>query len=228
MTLFKCTPKYCSLFELRNTIFTPMFEQAFKTALDTVTNDQSLADTLWREIDDRYSSSGRHYHNLSHLDKLLLELDAVKEFISDWQTILFAIAYHDIIYNPLKSDNEEKSARLATKRLTKLSIPAAQSDKCYNHIMATKGHHVSSDNDTNFFTDADLAILGADAATYQWYAAMIRKEYHWYPDIIYKPGRKKVLQHFLDMPAIYKTGYFSGKYEKQARVNLTNELNELK
>jgi predicted metal-dependent HD superfamily phosphohydrolase len=209
-------------------IFTPMFEQAFKTTVATVTDNSTLTDELWREIGDQYSGSGRHYHNLSHLDKLLQELDAVKAFFSDWQTILFAIAYHDIIYNPLKSDNEEKSASLATKRLSKLSIPAAQCDKCYDHIMATKGHHVAADNDTNFFTDADLAILGADAATYRWYAAMIRKEYHWYPDIVYKPGRKKVLQHFLDMPAIYKTAYFSGKYEKQARANLTSELNELK
>jgi predicted metal-dependent HD superfamily phosphohydrolase len=48
-----------------------------------------------------------------------------------------------------------------------------------------------------------------------------------YPDVIYKPGRKKVLAHFLQMERIYKTGIFFTMFEKQARQNLQDELAEL-
>jgi len=52
----------------------------------------------------------------------------------------------------------------------------------------------------------------------------IRKEYKVYPDIIYKPGRRKVVQHFLAMERIYKTDYFFVRLEQQAKENLTKEL----
>ena len=204
-----------------------MFEQAFKTELESLANDKQLIDELWLEIKNHYSAPGRHYHTLSHLDKLLTELLTVKDNVSDWQTLLFSIAYHDIVYDPLKNNNEEKSAQLADRRLSDLSAPAIQKQKCFSQIMATKGHHQSTDNDTNFFTDADLAILGSPNQDYQEYSKMIRKEYQLYPDLIYNSGRKKVLKHFLQMPQIYKTDFFRNKYEAQARKNLSSELHAL-
>jgi predicted metal-dependent HD superfamily phosphohydrolase len=48
-----------------------------------------------------------------------------------------------------------------------------------------------------------------------------------YPDFLYRPGRRKVLQHFLDMERIFKTEEFASKFEKQARVNLGWELRGL-
>lgn len=204
-----------------------MFQQAFKTELEYLTTDKRLIDELWLEITNHYSAPGRHYHTLSHLDKLFAELLAVKDNIQDWQTLLFSIAYHDIVYDPLKNNNEEKSAQLAESRLSDLSAPEVQNQKCFSQIMATKGHHRSTDNDTNFFTDADLAILGSPEKDYQEYSNMIRKEYRSYPDLVYKTGRKKVLQHFLQMPQIYKTDFFRSKYEEQARKNLNSELHAL-
>jgi len=63
--------------------------------------------------------------------------------------------------------------------------------------------------------------------TYQAYTRQIRQEYHIYPDLLYKPGRKKVLQHFLKMPAIYVTPAFRDLYETTARQNIQAELNTL-
>ncbi|MBE7170211.1 MAG: hypothetical protein INR73_06455 [Williamsia sp.] len=200
-----------------------MFEQAFKTQLSLLTNDDTLVEKLWGEIKTGYSKKSRHYHNLSHLDNLLAELLPLQDTIQDWQTLLFSMAYHDIIYNTLKNDNEQKSAELAIDRLAKLPTPLSQQEKCFAQIMATREHSLSGDNDTNLFTDADLAILGADTDRYNQYAKEIRREYRFYPDAIYKPGRQKVLQHFLAMPAVYKTSFFHEKYEAQARVNLQQE-----
>jgi len=54
-----------------------------------------------------------------------------------------------------------------------------------------------------------------------------RKEYAIFPDFVYKPGRKKVLLHFLAMERIFKTDYFFHKFEMQAKQNLQKELEML-
>ena len=93
-----------------------------------------------------------------------------------------------------------------------------------SQILETKGHSISKDNDTNFFTDADLSILGLDWDLYSEYAQNVRKEYSNYPTIIYKMGRRKVLKHFLVMERIFKTDHFFEKFEVLARENLRREL----
>jgi predicted metal-dependent HD superfamily phosphohydrolase len=93
--------------------------------------------------------------------------------------------------------------------------------------LATKHHQLSADEDVNYFTDADLSILGQDWGTYLDYAKKIRKEYRLYPDLAYKPGRKKVLQHFFEMESIFKTSGFRERYEAAARRNLQQELSIL-
>jgi len=55
------------------------------------------------------------------------------------------------------------------------------------------------------------------------YAKNIRKEYHIYPDLMYNPGRIKVLQHFLQKSNIYFTQAFQAK-EAAARQNLQQEI----
>lgn len=144
--------------------------------------------------------------------------------INDPDTILLSVIYHDIIYDPSKNNNEEMSAQLAVERLRSISFPEDKIARCSDQILATKGHQVSSDNDTNLFTDADLSILGANWDNYSVYSKNIRKEYSIYPDELYYSGRKKVLQHFLQMERIYKTAYFFHKYEDQARININKEL----
>src|SRR5688572_7199570 len=204
-----------------------MFEQSFKDVLGNLTSDQSLTDGLWKEIKSNYSNSRRYYHNLAHLDNLTGQLSSVKNQIEDWQTLIFSVAYHDIIYNPLKKDNEEKSAGLAYDRLTQLGSPTDQKEKCRQQILSTRMHEPSDNLDTNFLTDADLSILGADKDSYSKYARQVRKEYKYFPDFLYNPGRKKVLKKFLEMGNIFKTKYFRDKYEEQAKTNISDELKSL-
>ena len=78
-----------------------------------------------------------------------------------------------------------------------------------------------------YFTDADLAILGSDYDKYIHYVKSIRKEYKFYPDFVYNPGRKKVLEHFIQMTRIYKTDFFFSRYEEQARKNMNDEIRQL-
>lgn len=97
-------------------------------------------------------------------------------------------------------------------------------DNCRQQILATAGHLVSDNSDVNYFTDADLSILGASLSGYLDYAAAIRKEYKMYPGFLYKPGRIKVLKYFLSLDRIFKTDHFQGLYEEHARRNLLHEI----
>lgn len=199
----------------------------FFELIQKYTSDQRLIEPLWVEIEKKYSKKKRHYHNLTHLENLYFQLSKIKAEINDWDTLLFSLFYHDVIYNASKRDNEEKSADLAKENLLLISYPIDKINICYEQIMATKSHAVSDNNDTNFFTDADLSILGQSWKEYEMYSQHVRKEYAVYPDFLYNPGRKKVLHHFLSMKRIFKMDYFFEKFEKQARENLSRELKEL-
>lgn len=201
-----------------------MVKETFEILLNSYTKNQLLIEELWNEIEKAYSNPKRHYHTLSHLDNLLMQLTTVKDKIEDWNTILFTLFYHDVVYKASRSDNEERSADFAGKRMEQLSIPEEKITKCKNQILATKNHLQQIDSDTNYFTDADLSVLGKDWNVYETYFKQVRKEYSIYPDFLYNPGRKKVLHHFLQMEQIFKTDYFFNELEEKAKSNLRNEL----
>lgn len=204
-----------------------MLRQAFSNAAFEYTSDELLVNKLWTEIETAYHSESRHYHNLDHLVHLFNTLTEVQKVLQDPCIIVFSIVYHDIVYSTLKSDNEEKSAIVARKRLTSLGCPLSKIEICVEQILATKRHQPSPHSDTNYFTDADLSILGAREDVYRGYCQKIRKEYSLYPDLVYKPGRRKVIEHFLSMEKIFKTDEFRSQYENQARKNLFQELKTL-
>jgi predicted metal-dependent HD superfamily phosphohydrolase len=204
-----------------------MVQESFIRLLENYTSEKRRTDELWNEIEINYCHKKRHYHNLTHLENLLQELLEIKANINDWDTVLFSLYYHDIIYNPLKTTNEEKSAEFAANRLQLILAPAPIIKGCVYQILATKKHAACEDSDTNYFTDADLSILGQQWKQYAEYYKNIRKEYSLYPDLIYVPARKKVLQHFLQMERIFKTDHFFKKFELQARENVQQELKEL-
>jgi predicted metal-dependent HD superfamily phosphohydrolase len=197
--------------------------QNFKELFQKYNQDNSLQENLWLEIETYYTSKKRHYHTMVHLENLFQELLPIKENFEDWETVQFSIFYHDIIYNASRNDNEEKSAILAIERLKEIGVSEHQILKCNHQILMTKSHEIS-DSDTNYFTDADLSILGKKWEIYEEYFKQIRKEYRIYPDFMYNRGRKKALKHFLEMERIFKTDHFFEKYEDQAQLNLRNEL----
>jgi len=201
-----------------------MLKDIFTTLTAGYARQTTPIQELWNDIETNYTSPKRQYHNLAHLQNMYIQLQTCRDQIKDWDTVLFSLFYHDIIYKSTAKDNEEKSALAAIKALTQIGYPKEKIRLCGEQILATKSHELSSDNDTNFFTDADLSILGSDEESYFKYSRQVRKEYAIYPDFMYNPGRKKVLQHFLAMDSIFKTTHFKQLFEKQAHLNLIKEL----
>jgi predicted metal-dependent HD superfamily phosphohydrolase len=149
-----------------------MIKQEFIEGLKNYTTDSEQQLAMWNEVEMNYSKSNRHYHNIAHLESMLAELKAYRAKFDNWDTIIFAIAYHDLIYNCLKGNNEERSAKMAIKRLANISFPETLI-ACKKLILATKKHQ-PNDPATNLFTDADLSILGSDSETYKDYSKKIR------------------------------------------------------
>lgn len=199
----------------------------FEILLGQYADNQDLISAYWCEIARAYAEPQRYYHTLTHLQEVYVQLYAVKEHIEDASAVLFALFYHDVVYNPARQDNEAKSADMAVHRLTNLGVPQSTIERCHVHIMATRQHTIAANMDTNLFTDADLAILGQSPSHYAQYSLQIQQEYSIYPIAQYRVGRKKVLSHFLTMEAIFKTPYFAATYQQQALQNIRLELEQL-
>lgn len=205
-----------------------MIKSNYIALLDRYGVDSKSKEALWSEIETNYSKAKRHYHNLTHLADIHQQLTSVKDKIEHWDVLLFTLYYHDIIYKSTKKDNEEKSAELAKLRMTAIGAQNEDIQLCFEQIIATKSHRAHPNSDTNFFTDADLSILGRQPDIYKNYCSNIRKEYSIYPNFLYNRGRKKVIHHFLSMNKIFKTEAFFDRFEAQARINLRQELATLR
>lgn len=202
------------------------FEQHLFTMGSNVS--PAVAQALWQNIATHYNEPVRAYHNLSHLQQLFIQLEQVKNHLKQPHIIALAFFYHDVIYNPLRTDNELKSAEYAIKKLSP-HLTAEQCQRIYQLIMMTADHQLDDarDSDGAFLLDMDLSILGTDWLEYKKYAQAIRQEYAHVPLADYKVGRAKVLTGLRDRPRLYLTDYYYQRLEKQARENTKHEVNLL-
>ena len=179
------------------------------------------------ELETRYSEPHRAYHNLAHVADCLEEFEPVKHLARDPLAVEMAIWYHDAVYDPRAKDNEERSAKLATRVGNKISLPSPLNQRVKNLILATKKHDASLDPDAAVLVDVDLSILGRGPRRFDEYENQIRQEYGWVSDEAFAAGRKAVLDSFLTRPVIYSTEIFRNKYEQQARENLKRSIVKL-
>lgn len=184
----------------------------------------ALSRPVWANVRRRYQAPGRHYHTLDHIAALLELVEQHRAQLADAAAVQLAVWFHDAVYSPLRPDNEERSAALARRALQSMGLKLF-SPKVEQYIIGTKGHQAAPhDSDLQYFLDCDLAILAAPPAQYQAYTQQIRQEYSIFPDAVYKPGRRRVLEHFLARPRIYGQ---MDEWERPARQNLAHELAQL-
>lgn len=186
------------------------------------------AETIFKQIEKKYTKKSRAYHNLSHIYSFLKTFDQFD--LSQEHQIIFewSVWMHDLIYNPLKKNNELKSAK-KTKKLLGKHLSEQQITEIYEIILSTAHHQLYHQEDHHkVFLDIDLAIFASDRKIYQQYTSAIREEYKMYPHFLYKKGRRGVLHHFLEREQIFFTPHFQQHYEKVARENLFWELDTLR
>jgi predicted metal-dependent HD superfamily phosphohydrolase len=176
------------------------------------------------ELAAAYAAPGRHYHNLAHIEDclaLLAQVDGLSA--SEREVLSEAIWWHDVVYDPTRSDNEELSAQLAERH-----VRADLSSEVGRLIRLTRTHDVKAEDRLGaILISIDLSILGADPARYDAYAAAIRQEFIHVSDADFRAGRAAVLRRFAARPAIYPDAGFAAKYDHRARENLARELASL-
>lgn len=178
---------------------------------------------LWQNIILHYREPHRAYHNLSHIAQLLTQFDRIEYVLDAPHMVALAIYYHDIIYDPQRSDNEAKSAEYADEQLAHL-LSDVQRKRLKSLIMMTAAHEQTEpdDMDAAYLLDMDLSILGADWHTYAAYADAVRKEYAHVTTPDYRAGRTRVLAGLLAKPRLYLTQTYQA-LEAPARANIKRE-----
>ena len=190
-------------------------------------HDDSLINKLYEQIVECHSESHRYYHTLTHLSAIFEDLNSLRLDQNSPSThcIHFAVWFHDIIYKPGSTFNEKESAKFAEKALSTLGVPAEMIKKTTYMIKCTEQHNnPQQDENTQIFLDADMAIIGVGSVAYQRYTGKIKKEFASVPDVLYQLGRKRFIEAALNEKRIFQTDYFFSRFEKQARINLSNEL----
>ncbi|WP_458086851.1 HD domain-containing protein [Streptomyces malaysiensis] len=175
----------------------------------------------------RWAEPQRRYHTTDHL---LAVLDRVDELLPHVQApdpaaVRLAAWFHDAVYLPDRSTNEERSARLAERALTEAAVPAPRTAETVRLVLLTRDHN-PAEGDTNgeVLCDADLAVLAGSPENYGAYAAAVREEYAFVPDDTFREGRANVLRHLLDLPHLFRTPAAHDRWEAPARHNMTTEL----
>lgn len=175
----------------------------------------------------RYQESHRAYHNLSHIWNLRQIFRTVRGNLEAPSVVELAIWFHDAIYDPSSKTNELDSSALL-QQLLKANIPEADLLLCSKMIDSTLGHQpIDQHPDLLAFLDMDLAILAAPEPLYYQYTVSVREEYQQYSNAVFIPGRKAMLQRFLDRPKLFFSPPLQQQLEASARANLKKELSNL-
>lgn len=157
-------------------------------------NIKISADTIL----DIWNESHRHYHNLNHLNSLLNKIEERfqnGEFDEKMKEKLIITAlFHDIVYEPGKDDNEEKSAQF----LLEVAIDKSNPDilEIERAILETKDHK-SSTKLSEVFNDMDMSIVEEGFEELLEWEKGIYQEFKQFGDK-YKSGRLKFLESLLD------------------------------
>ena len=144
-----------------------------------------------------WNESHRSYHNLNHLNDLISQINENKSNFSEkeYEKLMLTAMFHDIVYDPSSSTNEEDSANF----LMECAIDKYSKDilEIKQIILDTKTHN-STTNLSESFNNYDMNIVERDFDQLLDWEKGISEEFSVYPKEQYKEGRLKFLESLLD------------------------------
>jgi predicted metal-dependent HD superfamily phosphohydrolase len=187
---------------------------------------------LIEQLKSRYAEPQRHYHTWAHIDALRGHFDSVKDQFHDPTGVLWALYWHDAIYDPQAADNEQRSADLLLEEAPpEVGESRLKFAACI--IRATQKHEIPSslsvqdESDLALFLDIDLSILAANELVFDQYEAQIRAEYEFVPLDLYRQARAGILKGFLNRARLYFSDHYYNLWETRARDNLQRSITRL-
>ena len=190
--------------------------------------DSPTSRTEWAAVVAAWSEPHRRYHDLNHLAAVLGLVDELAAAAADADAVRLAAWYHDVVYDPARTDNEQVSAERARAGLRGL-VPDERLAEVVRLVLLTAGHDPEpGDADGAVLCDADLAVLASEPDRYAVYASAIREEYGHLTDAEFTAGRIAVLERLLALPELYRVPTVAAEWTLRARANLTAELTLLR
>jgi predicted metal-dependent HD superfamily phosphohydrolase len=188
---------------------------------------QGSGASVFAQLTAAYAEPGRAYHTAEHIRDCLAELDLTLDLAQHPDEVEAALWFHDAVYLPGASDNEDQSAELARTALSRGAVPREVTDHTAALVLATRHASVPSSPDEQLISDIDLSVLGREPEIFDAFERRIRREYAWVPEPTYRRERSAVLSGFLRRRLIYQTDQFRHRYEASARANLQRLLDQL-
>ncbi|WP_457030412.1 HD domain-containing protein [Kitasatospora sp. P5_F3] len=178
-----------------------------------------------KDLLTRWAEPQRRYHSTAHLAAVLDHVDTLAAHAEDPDAVRLAAWFHDAVYKPDRSENEERSAQLAVRALREAGLAEALVEEVARLVRLTVSHHPApGDRNGEVLCDADLAVLGGAPELYAAYAAAVREEYGFVPEDAFREGRAAILRQLLALPALYRTPAAAERFDAAARRNLAAEL----
>lgn len=181
----------------------------------------------YEDLVRHYCEPHRAYHNCQHLEECLHVRRRINAACHAPAEIDLALWFHDAIYDPLRRDNELRSAQWLDDVARDSGLGDETRHRLHGLIMVTRHDGTPASEDEAVLVDTDLAILGAPAERFEEYDRQVRREYRYVPLFMYRRKRRQVLEGFLARERIYTTVPYFNAFEQQARLNLARAIDRL-
>ncbi|WP_426187586.1 HD domain-containing protein [Pseudomonas sp. NFXW11] len=181
----------------------------------------------YEQLIRHYDEPHRVYHNRQHLAECLQVRRQLNTTCQAPAEIDLALWFHDAIYDPLRSDNELRSAQWLDQVASDSGLAEEVRRRLYELIMVTRHASAPTSVDEAVLVDTDLAILGASIERFEEYDRQVRREYQYVPLSVYRLKRRQVLEGFLGRGRIYTSAPYFEAFERQARENLGRAIGRL-
>jgi predicted metal-dependent HD superfamily phosphohydrolase len=203
-------------------------EVELRAAWTVAVGDDAPALAALDEVIARHREPHRRYHGVRHVTWVVRHVRelAAETPTDDLDAVVAAAFFHDAVYEPRATDNEEQSAQLAERALADLGWGEGRRLRVGELVRATATHQ-AVDADTALLLDADLAVLGSEPAAYQAYVTGVRAEYGHVDADGWRMGRGQVLRDLLDRDPLYATEPARRRWSARAAANMTAELASL-
>ncbi|MDD5456639.1 MAG: dephospho-CoA kinase [Candidatus Margulisbacteria bacterium] len=192
-------------------------------------NDKLFLD----EIARLHQIPERGYHTIMHVMEMLCWFHQIKDKLEHPLEVYLAIIFHDIIYDAALKDNEEQSAELAKKLITKHVMNEDINVDLIVRLIQLSAKHLEDlkdlTNDEKIFLDMDMGIFAAPKKRLLTCEGGVYKEYgKIYPLEAYIKGRSMFLNSLL-LPekSIFRSELFKEKYEDLAKANIKYLLTQV-
>ncbi len=186
-----------------------------------------IAQRVYADLMQRYHEPHRRYHGWTHLWHCIEQFELTVARLEQPDVVEMALWFHDAIYVPGASDNEDQSAELF-RRAGEGVFSREFLQKVCSFTLLTRHNVAPRESDGCFVVDIDLSSLASGWCSFLRDSDRIREEQSHIPDSSFYPGQVRFLRALLERPRIYYSQFFHDRCEQAARHNIVRLLDGLR